>query len=124
MPRLNTPRITSYNVCYTKLLRAVQHLSGKPWFGEWQAETIGSETHFPQRYQVTIRSLKQRANICTCPDFRINQLGTCKHIEAVLHKISKRRDYNKIKELQPPDSRITSYNVCYTKLLRGVIMTV
>ena len=74
---------------------AVEHLSGKPWFGNWQA--IGSESHFPQRYRVTVRSLKRRANICTCPDFQVNQLGTCKHIEAVLHKIGKRKDYRKIK---------------------------
>ncbi|MGE4560424.1 MAG: SNF2-related protein [Desulfobulbus sp.] len=85
---------------------AVEHLSGKPWFGEWQAETMGSETHFPQRYRVTIRSLKDRANICTCPDFQVNQLGTCKHIEAVLHKIGKRRDYRKIAALQAPLSYV------------------
>nr|WP_321466164.1 DEAD/DEAH box helicase [uncultured Desulfobulbus sp.] len=80
----------------------VEHLRGKPWFGEWQAETIGSENHFPRRYDVIIRSLKQRVNICTCPDFHINQLGTCKHIEAVLHKISKRKDFKKIQELPAP----------------------
>ena len=33
-------------------------------------------------YQVEIRDLKERAVACTCPDFRINGLGTCKHIEA------------------------------------------
>ena len=85
---------------------AVEHLSGKPWFGDWQAETIGSESHFPQRYRVTVRSLKRRANICTCPDFQVNQLGTCKHIEAVLHKIGKRKDYRKIKEMQAPLSYV------------------
>jgi superfamily II DNA or RNA helicase len=84
----------------------VEHLSGKPWFGEWQAETISSETHFSRQYRVTIRSLGQRANICNCPDFQVNQLGTCKHIEAVLHKISKRKDYKKIQELQAPVSYI------------------
>ena len=85
---------------------AVEHLSGTPWFGEWQAQSIGSESPFPQRYRVTIRSLKRRANICTCPDFQVNQLGTCKHIEAVLHKIAKRKDYAKIKELPAPLSYV------------------
>jgi superfamily II DNA or RNA helicase len=84
----------------------VKHLNGRPWFGEWQAATIGSETPFPRQYRVTIRSLKQRANLCNCPDFQINQLGTCKHIEAVLHKISKRKDYKKILELQAPISYV------------------
>ena len=85
---------------------AVEHLSGTPSFGEWQAESIGSENHFPQRYRVTIRSLKRRANICTCPDFQVNQLGTCKHIEAALHKIAKRKDYRKIKEMPAPLSYV------------------
>ena len=81
---------------------AVEHLDGTPWFGQWQAETIGADNPFSGRYRVTIRSLKRRANICTCPDFRVNQLGTCKHIEAVLHKIAKRPDYNTISKLPPP----------------------
>ncbi|WP_028319570.1 DEAD/DEAH box helicase [Desulfobulbus elongatus] len=85
---------------------AVEHLNGTPWFGEWQAQSIGSESHFPQRYRVTIRSLKRRTNICTCPDFQVNQLGTCKHIEAVLHKIAKRKDYRKIREMPAPLSYV------------------
>ena len=85
---------------------AVEHLSGTPSFGEWQAESVGSESHFPQRYRVTIRSLKRRANICTCPDFQVNQLGTCKHIEAVVHKIAKRKDYRNIKEMPAPLSYV------------------
>jgi hypothetical protein len=35
-------------------------------------------------YQVEIRDLAEREFSCTCVDFRINGLGTCKHIEAVL----------------------------------------
>lgn len=84
----------------------VEHLSGQPWFGDWQAETIASATHFPRRYKVAIRSLKHRANLCTCPDFLTNQLGTCKHIEAVLHKIGKRKDFRKIKNLPAPLSYV------------------
>ncbi len=59
------------------------------WFGNWTAESVGTVSHYSKKYRVTIRSLQQRANFCTCPDFATNQLGTCKHIEAVLHKISK-----------------------------------
>jgi hypothetical protein len=47
-------------------------------------------------WQVQIRSLTERANHCTCPDFATNQLGTCKHIEAVLHRIGKRKDFKRI----------------------------
>ena len=35
-------------------------------------------------YTVRIRSLDEIKNSCTCPDFQSNNLGTCKHIEAVL----------------------------------------
>ncbi len=65
--------------------------------GLWSARSIQSSTHFPARYRVHIRSLERRANYCTCPDFATNQLGTCKHIEAVLHRIRKRRDYDSLK---------------------------
>lgn len=34
-------------------------------------------------YRVEIRSLDRHENTCTCPDFRVNGLGTCKHVEAV-----------------------------------------
>lgn len=85
---------------------SVKHLSGKPWFGTWEAVSSGSATHFSQRYRVTIRSLQERTNICSCPDFLNNQLGTCKHIEAVLHKLQKRRDRARIRKLPPPSSYV------------------
>lgn len=80
----------------------VQHLTGDPWFGTWRAASVASTTHRPQSYTVHIRSLDERRNYCTCPDLATNQLGTCKHIEAVLHKIRHRRDYKKIKNQPPP----------------------
>lgn len=41
-------------------------------------------------YQVEIRDLKNRAFSCSCPDFRINGLGTCKHVEAALIWLKRR----------------------------------
>ena len=41
-------------------------------------------------YRVEIRSLDARENSCTCPDFRVNGLGTCKHVEAVLARLRRR----------------------------------
>ena len=35
-------------------------------------------------YEVEIRSLDAHANSCGCIDYRVNGLGTCKHIEGVL----------------------------------------
>ncbi|HJZ90591.1 MAG TPA: DEAD/DEAH box helicase [Gemmataceae bacterium] len=36
------------------------------------------------QYTVTVRGFDTGDNACTCPDFKSNTLGTCKHIEAVL----------------------------------------
>lgn len=80
----------------------VKHLSGELWFGTWSARSIASSTHFPVSYRVHVRSLHRRANYCTCPDFATNQLGTCKHVEAVLHRIRKGRGFEKIRDLPPP----------------------
>ena len=39
---------------------------------------------YEQTYRVEIRSLAEPINSCNCPDHRINGLGTCKHIEALV----------------------------------------
>ncbi|WP_218188200.1 SWIM zinc finger family protein [Desulfosarcina cetonica] len=80
----------------------VMAASGEPWFGSWTAASIGGKTPFPRQYRVTIRSLHNRANFCSCPDFANNQLGTCKHIEAALHKIRKHPEYNAFKDKPAP----------------------
>lgn len=79
----------------------VAQKSGELWFGTWEASSIVSTTHRPQTYKVQIRSLNQRRNYCTCPDFAVNQLGTCKHIEAVLYKIQKDSNFHTIKDNTP-----------------------
>ncbi len=38
-------------------------------------------------YIVEIRSLRDRVNYCTCPDFAKNSLGSCKHIEKVVMQL-------------------------------------
>jgi hypothetical protein len=41
-------------------------------------------------YSVEIRDVRQRQFACECVDFRINGLGTCKHVEAVLLLLERR----------------------------------
>ncbi len=41
-------------------------------------------------YSVEIRDVRQRQFACNCVDFRINGLGTCKHVEAVLLHLERR----------------------------------
>ena len=84
----------------------VAHVRGDVWFGTWQAASINQNARLARNYEVTIRSLDKRANLCTCPDFTTNQLGTCKHIEAVLHKIKKSTDYEKLCKSPTPVSYI------------------
>jgi superfamily II DNA or RNA helicase len=36
------------------------------------------------QYTVAVRGFELGDNTCTCPDFKSNTLGTCKHVEAVL----------------------------------------
>jgi SNF2-related domain/Helicase conserved C-terminal domain/SWIM zinc finger len=36
------------------------------------------------QYTVTVRGFDVGDNACTCPDFKSNTLGTCKHVEAVI----------------------------------------
>ena len=41
-------------------------------------------------YSVEVRDLDRRQFNCECVDFRVNGLGTCKHVEAVLEQLEKR----------------------------------
>ena len=49
---------------------------------------VASESGQP--YTVQIHDVAQRLFDCSCMDFRINGLGTCKHAEAVLWQLEKR----------------------------------
>ena len=46
-------------------------------------------------YRVAIRGQEPGGNYCTCPDFTVNTLGTCKHIEFTLAKLEGRRGAKK-----------------------------
>ncbi len=61
----------------------IDNLGKKKVFSEYRVtnpQTGGS-------YTVTIRGLEVGENTCTCPDFKTNTLGTCKHVEAVLEAL-------------------------------------
>jgi SNF2 family DNA or RNA helicase len=56
-----------------------------PYFSTY---TVQSKT--AQSYFVEIRSLSNPINSCSCTDYEINGLGTCKHIEKVLLTLRKK----------------------------------
>lgn len=43
-------------------------------------------------YRVAIRGSRLGDNFCYCPDFSVNTLGTCKHIESVLARLCRKRE--------------------------------
>ncbi|MDP1624613.1 MAG: SWIM zinc finger family protein, partial [bacterium] len=49
-------------------------------------------------YRVEIRSLDELQNSCTCPDYKNNLIGTCKHMEGVLISLEKEHG-KKLKKL-------------------------
>ena len=60
-----------------------RRLGGRSVFSEYAVtnpETGGA-------YRVTIRGTRPGDNRCTCPDFTVNTLGTCKHIEFLLSRL-------------------------------------
>jgi len=74
-----------------------------PVYGTFCARSLktGSE-NVP--YFVEIRTLMEFRNSCTCPDYNVNGLGTCKHIEAVLAHI--RRNHPQTIKNDPASPRI------------------
>ena len=58
----------------------VKNIGNHPVFSDF-------EVHNPQSgntYKIAVRSEEIGLNFCTCPDFKINTLGTCKHLEFTL----------------------------------------
>ena len=61
----------------------IQKISEGAVFADYKVENIKTAS----TYKVALRSADNSLNFCSCPDFKTNQLGTCKHIEGVLLKI-------------------------------------
>jgi ERCC4-related helicase len=55
----------------------------------WTDYTVTNRTS-GKSYRVALRGLEPGVSYCSCPDFRTNTLGTCKHILNVLKKVKKR----------------------------------
>jgi hypothetical protein len=59
-------------------------------------------------YSIIIRGNRPGVNYCSCPDFAVNNLGTCKHLEFALSRLEKRRGARKMlaSGYRPPYSEI------------------
>ncbi len=66
----------------------VENLGDEPVFSEFRV--LNPQTS--RAYRVAIRGPKAGDNYCSCPDYAVNTLGTCKHIEYVVRKLRRNRD--------------------------------
>lgn len=59
--------------------------NSQPWTDYKVTSAISGKT-----YRVALRGLESGDSYCSCPDFRTNTLGTCKHILHVIRKVKRR----------------------------------
>ena len=130
-------RITSYNVCYTKLLRMKEKCTivDMTWDGLipglkankidviWSSMSINDERKkviaFTDKYYNTpteIVGLKEEPHTVTKDDLKDKIIGT--YVSSIQSAYFKKHYSDVATEKNYPTLRITSYNVCYTKLLR------
>ncbi|WP_436415143.1 DEAD/DEAH box helicase [Petrimonas sp.] len=80
-----------------KELLAIEPVNKKQTLGDFNVRNPQTD----HLYKVAFRGINSEWNYCSCPDFKTNQLGTCKHVEAVqLHLENKPKRIPK--ELIPP----------------------
>jgi hypothetical protein len=63
-------------------------------------------------YKVALRSKDNSLNFCSCYDFKTNQLGTCKHVEAVMAKIAAKPALRRALDA-PYTPAYSSVYICY-----------
>jgi SNF2 family DNA or RNA helicase len=66
------------------VVRVLQRPAAGP-YGDYKIKSASGRT-----YRVAVRGPGLFENYCSCPDFAVNTLGTCKHIEAMLLQLRRR----------------------------------
>ncbi len=66
------------------IAKVLERPRGEP-YGDYRVKSVSGKT-----YRVAMRGPGLFENYCSCPDFAVNTLGTCKHIEALLLRLGKR----------------------------------
>ena len=69
----------------------LNNVGGHPLFSEF----VLTNPESGKTYKIAIRGEAPGMNYCSCPDYRINNLGTCKHIEFTLAKLSQQHGVTK-----------------------------
>jgi superfamily II DNA or RNA helicase len=81
-----------------------KNLGVEPFFSDFAVTNPASG----RTYRLAIRGMELGTNFCSCPDFAINTLGTCKHIEWLLAKLNRKQGGKKAfrEGFQPPYSEV------------------
>jgi len=84
----------------------LKNIGDEPIFSEF----IVKNPQTQGQYRVAIRGQRIGDNYCSCPDFAVNTLGTCKHIEYTLARLQRKRGGKKAMAdgFHPPYSEIYS----------------
>jgi SNF2 family DNA or RNA helicase len=69
------------------IAKVLERPGGEP-YGDYRVRSASGKT-----YRVAMRGPGLFENYCSCPDFAVNTLGTCKHIEALLLRLRKRHGH-------------------------------
>src|SRR5437588_11015522 len=64
--------------------KVLERPSAEP-YGDYRVKSASGKS-----YRVAMRGPGLFENFCSCPDFAVNTLGTCKHIEALLIQLRQR----------------------------------
>ena len=63
----------------------------------WTDYTVSNKLS-GKSYRVALRGIEPGVSYCSCPDFRTNTLGTCKHVLHVLKKVKRRFSPQQLKK--------------------------
>lgn len=66
-------------------MKVVSSDSSVPWTDYTVSSALSQKT-----YRVALRGVDRGVSYCSCPDFRTNTLGTCKHVLHVLGKVQRK----------------------------------
>jgi superfamily II DNA or RNA helicase len=86
----------------------LENLGEQPFLSDFRVTNPDSRS----TYRVAIRGIEPGPNYCSCADFTTNLLGTCKHIEFTLARLSVKRGSKKAFR-QPWDPPYSSVSVHY-----------
>ena len=87
-------------------VEAVKKSATTPW-----GEYVVTSKLSGKSYRVALRGAEPGDSFCTCPDYRTNTLGTCKHILHALNKLKRRFDASAFR--RKPKQKETSVYLKY-----------